>query len=92
MALTDQINNRTLEPYYFCCMGIVSIFVVFCGFAPTYYLGAWFDAPVLKSQVQLHGIVFSLWIMLFAVQIGLVETNRITVHHKLGRLGGGLRE
>jgi hypothetical protein len=90
MALTDQINNETLERYYFGCMGVVSVIVVFCGFAPTYYLGAWFDAPLLNSQVQLHGIVFSLWIMLFAVQIGLVETNRITVHHKLGRLGGGL--
>lgn len=90
MAFTDPIIKPTLERYYFGCMAIFSAIVVFWGFAPTYYLGAWFDTPVLNSLVHLHGFVFSLWILLFVAQIALVETGRITLHRKLGQLGAVL--
>lgn len=87
MTLSDPITHRTLEAYYYACMAVFSIVVVFCGFAPTYYLVAWLDTPALSPLVQFHGIVFSLWILLFATQTAWVASGRMTLHRKLGRFG-----
>lgn len=60
---------------------------MFAGFAPTYYLRGLSDQPPLSLLVQLHGIVFSTWILLFIVQGALVKAGRRDLHRLFGVAG-----
>lgn len=54
--------------------------VVFAGFAPTYYLKAWLGTPTL---VHVHGLVMSVWFVVFATQVWLLESHRIRLHRTM---------
>ena len=71
-------------------MAIVSLVVIFTGFARTYYLAGIFKAPLPNLLVHIHGAVFSLWILLFITQISLVTVCRVNLHRRLGMFGFGL--
>jgi hypothetical protein len=66
---------------------------VFAGFARTFYLRAYFDTPtisgdtVLTPLMQVHGAVFTTWVVLFFVQTALVSSRRVAVHRRLGIAG-----
>jgi hypothetical protein len=62
---------------------------VFVGFAPTYYLKGYFHAAPLPLLVQVHGLVFTGWILLFLTQTSLIAGRRIDLHRRLG-LGGAV--
>lgn len=64
--------------------------VILAGFARNFYLRAWFGTRELIPTAWLHGIVMSLWLMLFAIQVGLVACRRVDLHRKVGVLGAGL--
>ncbi|MBK6289769.1 MAG: hypothetical protein IPJ33_02360 [Gammaproteobacteria bacterium] len=81
------IAHRKREQWFFALMTGCAALLVFAGFAPTYYLKRWFAAPGLGTLAQVHGIVFSAWIMLFATQVGLVATGRTRIHRRVGILG-----
>lgn len=83
-------GSRRREHYFYGFMAGAVLLTVFAGFAPTYYLAAWFDAPPLAPLVHLHGIVFTAWVMLFAVQVRLVMTRRTALHRRVGGFGAGL--
>ena len=74
-------------------MAILLALTVFAGFAPTFYLRAWFDCPVYSGERTLpplayvHGAVFSGWVVLFIVQAALVATRRVAMHRRLGMAG-----
>jgi hypothetical protein len=76
---------------------IVLAFVVFAGFAQTFYLRSYFGAPVsitgmttMSALTQAHGLIFTSWVILFVVQTLLVATRNVAVHRKLGLAGAGL--
>jgi hypothetical protein len=78
-------------------MAIVMAVMVFVGFAPTYYLRAFFGAPptvtgatTLSPLAQVHGALFSGWVLLFIVQTALVASHRTRVHQRLGIAGAVL--
>jgi hypothetical protein len=78
-------------------MAIAMALTVFIGFAPTYYLRAYFGAPVtvsgttsLTPLAHLHGVLFTGWVLLFIVQTALVATHRVAVHRRLGMAGAWL--
>jgi hypothetical protein len=71
-------------------MSLAAVATVFVGFAPTYYLGAYFQAAPLTPLVHLHGLVFSGWILLFLTQTVLVASRRTDLHRRLGPIGAGL--
>ena len=83
-------NLRYYDNRFFVGMAIVSLFVIFIGFARTYYLAGVFQAPLPNVLVHIHGAVFSLWILLFITQISLVTVHRVDLHRKLGMFGFGL--
>lgn len=83
-------GSRRREHHFFWLMSGAVLLTVFAGFAPTYYLAAWLDAPVLTPLVHLHGLVFTAWVMLFAVQVRLVMTGRVALHRRVGSFGAGL--
>ena len=65
----------------------VAALVIFGGFAQTFYLKAFFGAPVLPPLLWAHGVVMSLWFILLLVQLRLVAIGRTDLHRRLGTLG-----
>ena len=75
---------------FFMGMALVIAAVVFFGFAPTFYLRGWYHSEPLPSVFQIHGFVFTLWVVLFVTQTALVSARRTDLHRKLGVLGAVL--
>lgn len=75
---------------FFGSMALVMLVTVFIGFAPTYYLMRWTGAPELSPLVHLHGVVLTLWFLLFLAQTALVGAGRTDVHRVLGAGGAAL--
>lgn len=85
MSVTSP--GRSVPHGFYLAMAAFALLVVFVGFAPTYYLSGQFDGPALTPLVQLHGLVFTTWMLLFGVQTTLVATHRTHVHRRLGIVG-----
>jgi hypothetical protein len=83
-------SNRRFDDLFFSSMGVVILVSVFVGFAPNYYLGVLFRAPLPNLFVHIHGGVFSCWTFLPIAQTSLVAAGRVDVHRRLGLLEFGL--
>ncbi len=59
-------------------------------FARTFYLRYWFDVPPLTVLLPLHGVVFTAWFVLFAIQARLISKQDYQTHRKLGIAGAVL--
>lgn len=75
-------------------MAILMAATVFAGFAPTFYLRDYFGAPVtvsgaasLSPLAQIHGAVFTCWVLLFLAQTTLIAGRWVKVHMRLGIVG-----
>ncbi|HEY7334102.1 MAG TPA: hypothetical protein VH639_04400 [Bryobacteraceae bacterium] len=68
----------------------MALIAVWVGFSRTYYLAGLFRAPLPNLLIHVHGAVFTLWIVLFASQIGLVTVRRLVLHRRFGLLGFGV--
>lgn len=64
--------------------------LVLAGFAPSYYFKSAFHRPDLPLLLHLHGLFFTLWIVLFLVQTTLVAAGRPDIHRRLGIVGAAL--
>ena len=78
-------------------MAVLLAAIAVAGFAPTFYLRAWFGAPPtvagtteLTPLAQIHGAVFTAWMVLFIVQTSLIASRRVKVHRRLGVAGAVL--
>lgn len=72
---------------FFVAVAAVMLVMNFIGFAPSYFLKPFFDTPELPLRTHLHGILFTSWFVLFAVQTVLVQRRHIWLHQRLGRVG-----
>jgi hypothetical protein len=70
--------------------GLTVFVIALIGFSRTYYLRAWFDVPPLTMRLHLHGLVLTLWLVLFLVQSMLISVGRSSLHRRLGFAGVGL--
>jgi hypothetical protein len=75
-------------------MAIAMLMTVLAGFAPTYYMRFFSDAPwatlsggPFTRLVHLHGALFTAWVVLFVVQTTLVAGRRVRLHRRLGVAG-----
>lgn len=74
-------------------MAIAMAVTVFIGFAPTFYLRFYFHSPTVSGATsltrlaQLHGALFSSWVVLFIVQTSLVAKHNVAMHRRLGIAG-----
>lgn len=79
---------------FFTGMGIAVAILVFAGFARTYYLSPWLDAPARTPEItpllHLHAAAFTLWILLQAVQPALIARGNVALHRRLGIGGAAL--
>ena len=60
------------------------------GFARTYYLKSLFAGPPLPVLLHVHGVIMTLWCILFITQTCLVAGHRVDLHRRLGVLGAAL--
>ncbi|HXF79468.1 MAG TPA: hypothetical protein VN598_11435 [Usitatibacter sp.] len=74
------------RPMYFPA-ALVAAFIVFAGFAPTYYLKGIFDVPDLTTLKHLHGAVMTTWFSLFVAQAWLASDGNLRLHRRLGIAG-----
>jgi hypothetical protein len=74
---------------FFTWMSIGMAAATFAGFARSYYLAGFHDAPtpVLTSPVHLHGALSTAWIVLLIAQTRLIANGRRDVHRLLGVAG-----
>jgi hypothetical protein len=83
---SDLSTSRSL--YIVAALACAAIAVT--GFARSYFLKILFGSPPLPVLLHVHGIIMSLWCLLFFVQAYLVSTHRIRAHRRLGILGAVL--
>jgi fumarate reductase subunit C len=76
--------NRVVERFFFSGMAILLCVVVFIGFSPTYFRAGMLRAPLPSPILHIHGAVFTLWMVLFVVQVGLISARRVAWHRSLG--------
>jgi hypothetical protein len=88
MAIREFPDKRALEHKFFWVVAIGFPLIVLAGFARTYFLKGFFDAPAVPSMlVHTHGLLMSLWVALFIIQTYLISSKRIRIHQKLGYAG-----
>jgi hypothetical protein len=61
--------------------------VVLVGFAPTFYLRAFFDTPPIPVVLYVHGAILTSWFSLTVAQSALVRGGRLKWHRRLGYAG-----
>ena len=71
-------------------MAVTLLGINLIGFAPTYFLRAWFDGSELPFRTHLHALLFTSWFVLLVVQAGLVSRGHLSVHRRLGIAGAFL--
>lgn len=85
MAINNAAERRAFERRFFLAIAILFPLTVLIGFAPTYYLKAFFNTPPIpRLMVHVHGFVMALWVALFIFQVYFVRSNRIKTHQRLG--------
>jgi hypothetical protein len=72
---------------FFQGMAILFLVLTLAGFAPTFYLRSFTDAPSLPARFHVHGFFTTVWVFLFLVQSFLIATRKITFHRGMGVLG-----
>jgi hypothetical membrane protein len=87
----DLVTGRRLagerDRFFFGGMALAIALTIFAGFARTYYLKDVFGSPALSPLVHLHGLLFTCWILLFAVQTTLISVGRPDIHRRTGIAG-----
>jgi hypothetical protein len=83
-------DRQAAERKFYSRMALLLVAVVFLGFAPSFYLRGIVPPyprpnPTLPSWVLLHGLLFSLWMLLFIAQTRLVASGRRDLHMALGK-------
>lgn len=89
LAMTrHSAETRGLEGRrFFVSLAALMLLANFVGFAPTYFLKGFFDAPNLPLRTHFHGALFTAWFVLFFVQTWLVVQRNVSLHRRLGVVG-----
>lgn len=85
MAVNEFPERHRVTRRFYLLVAILFPLIVLAGFAQTYYLKGFFDAPPVASMlVHLHGLVMTAWVILFITQVWFISSKRIKLHQKLG--------
>ena len=83
-------GRRSRDDMFFSAMAILMLGIVFLGFARTYFLAGVYHTHVRSVLIQVHGAVFTTWLLLLITQTALVTRRQIAIHRKLGVFGAFL--
>lgn len=90
MATPAQATPQRRGRGFYVAVAVISTVIVFAGFARTFYLNGYFAKLELSGLRILHGVVFSLWLVLLVAQTSLVAAKRTDIHRRLGVFGAVL--
>jgi hypothetical protein len=76
--------NRTVDRVFYSGMAILLCICVYIGFSPSYFRAGMMRAPLPSPILHIHGAVFTLWMLLFAVQAAFISARRVKWHRSLG--------
>lgn len=85
-ALRYRPVNRTVERVFYSGMAILMCVAVFIGFSSTYFQAGMMRAPLPSLIVHIHGAVFTLWMLLFVVQVAFISTRHVKWHRSFGTI------
>jgi hypothetical protein len=91
MESTMITSDRSVsERRFYTGMAIAILLSVLLGFARSFFLKPLFpNHPAPAEPVfYIHGAVFTLWIVLFVVQVAMIAQGKVELHRKLGPVGG----
>jgi hypothetical protein len=78
--------NRSAERGFYSGMAILLCICVFIGFSPTYFEAGMMRAPLPSRILHVHGAIFTLWMLVFVVQVGLISARRVRWHRSFGTI------
>ena len=85
------VRRMAGEHIFYSGMAIAMVLVLIAGFLPSYYARGIVDAghPLLPLSwlAHVHGLLFTVWMLLYLVQTLLAGSGRRDLHMKLGILG-----
>ena len=92
MASVAAVPRQNVNPdrRFFGGMAVALLLVTLIGFAPSYYFSYFTTAPALRPILHIHGVVFTAWMLLYALQTWLVGARRVEVHRRMGLFGASL--
>jgi uncharacterized membrane protein YozB (DUF420 family) len=88
IAIGRPIVRKT-DRLFFSGMALASALILFLGFLPSYFYRI-AELPPLTPLYQLHGALFTAWIVLLVAQTALVAGGRTDIHRALGVAGAVL--
>src|SRR3954469_1562007 len=89
-AKVEVRNVRSWNRRFYVLITLFLIGIVAKGFWPSYF-GPMFGGPRVPRAwvMHLHGAVFTGWMLLLLLQVGLAATGRIAAHRRVGNWGIG---
>ena len=91
MASTAIQARLAAERRFYGGMALFMIAIVLIGFGPSFYLRGTMHSPrpnpTLTPMLMVHGIMFTLWMLLFWSQTVLIAANRRDLHIRMGQAG-----
>ena len=87
--VTSQTSARRRSAFYV-GFAVLSVLVIFVGFARSYYLKATFHSRSLTPLVHVHGLIMTCWMALLVLQSSLVKVHKTHLHRRIGVAGGFL--
>ena len=72
--------------FYF-LFALAMALLVGVAFMRTFYARPMFDLPPLPTLMQVHGAVFTAWMLLFVVQTRLIAAHKVQMHRQFGIVG-----
>ena len=87
---SDRREQLSAVRRFYSRMALFMLVLMFVAFAPSFYLRDIVPSyprpnPTLPPSVIAHGILFTLWMLVFFAQTQLVANRRVDLHMKLGK-------
>jgi hypothetical protein len=87
MGMSVSMRDKRFERGLYLLAALTTTLVVAAGFARTFYLRPWFQVIPLPNLLVVHGVLMTLWLLLFLTQVSLAAAQRTGLHRRLGWLG-----
>jgi hypothetical protein len=81
---------RLLDKYFYFSMSLLIAAMVVAGFSRTVNQRLLHPAVPPPSVLWVHGLVFSMWVLFFILQSGLVRMRKVRWHRTMGWFGVAL--
>lgn len=89
MTTVESFESRHVGRPFYLVMSLVMAATIAAGFSQT-VPGDFAAHPGLPLLLHLHGMVFTLWVLLFVAQPAFIARGSYRLHRRIGFIGAGL--